>query len=168
MHNASMVAMRQIVEDYDLADGKVVVDVGSYDYNGTYRPLFPGSRYIGADIMAGPNVDVIVGSPEWDALGGADAVISGQTFEHVEDDSTLLGQMHSILKPGGLLCVITPSTGPVHDAPKWYRHYTAESLSGIVRDAGFEVLYCTIDPGAEFHDVCCVAKKMERKKAIYG
>jgi SAM-dependent methyltransferase len=167
MHNASMISMRQIVEDYDLADGKIVVDVGSYDYNGTYRPLFPGSRYIGADITAGPNVDVIVGSKEWNALRDVDAVISGQTFEHVEDDAGLLEQIQPILKPGGLLCVITPSTGPVHDAPKWYRHYTADSLSGIVRGVGFEVLYCTIDPGAEFHDVCCVARKAGRKKGMY-
>lgn len=158
MHETSMITMRKFVEDHDLAEGKVVVDVGSYDHNGTYRGLFPGSTYIGADIVGGPNVSVLVGSREWEALKDVDVVISGQTFEHVEDVPTLLKQVHGILKDGGLLCVIAPSSGPVH-SPPWYRIYSAESMTEVVREAGFTVVSCTIDPGWEFHDCCCIAVK---------
>lgn len=159
MNDLSMSLFRKFVEEHDLAEGKTVVDVGSLDYNGTYRPLFPGSRYVGADIEQGPNVDVIVGSDDWNALKDVDAVISGNTFEHVENESELLGQIYAILKAGGMLCVSAPSVGPAHPAPKWYRYYTEESMTGLLRDAGFEILSCTTDPHPEFMFVTCVARK---------
>ena len=92
MNILSYLLMREFVENCGLREGKRVVDVGSYDVNGTYKGLFAPPKfigdagYIGADIREGPNVDVIVGSLEWDALRDVDAVISGSTFEHVEDD----------------------------------------------------------------------------------
>jgi SAM-dependent methyltransferase len=158
MHETSMITMRKFVEDHGLAEGKVIVDVGSLDMNGTYRGLFNGSTYIGADIMGGPNVSVLVGSMGWDALKDVDAVISGQTFEHVEDVPMLLKQIHGILKDGGLLCVIAPSSGPIH-SPPWYRIYSKESMTEVIEAAGFAVMSCTIDPGWEFHDCCCIAVK---------
>jgi len=169
MHETSLVTMGKVVWKHELDNGKVVVDVGSYNYNGTYRALIEcgGSRYVGADIVPGPNVDVIVGSPEWDALKGADAVISGQTFEHVEDPAALLAQIHGVLKDGGLLCVITPSAGPAHDAPKWYRNYTEEGLRLLIETAGFEMITSKVNPVGEFHDLCCVAKKKVVPAAAY-
>jgi SAM-dependent methyltransferase len=163
-----MSIVRKFAADNDLLEGKVVVDVGSYNYNGTYRPIFePKSKYIGADIYAGPNVDVIVGSPEWDVLKDVDAVVSGNTFEHVKDDALLLQQIHSILKPGGVICISTPSTGPVHDAPKWYRFYSPESISAAVTAAGFSVLSCEIDPHEEFLFINCVARKDQKAKSYH-
>jgi SAM-dependent methyltransferase len=161
MHETSLVTMGKVAWKHGLDAGKVVVDVGSYNYNGTYRHLVEagGSRYVGADVTPGPNVDVIVGSQEWDALKDIDAVISGQTFEHVEDPAALLGQIHCILKAGGILCVITPSAGPAHDAPKWYRNYTEEGLRLLIETAGFEMIESKVNPIGEFHDLCCVAKK---------
>jgi SAM-dependent methyltransferase len=160
--------MRKVVAEHGLAEGKVVIDVGSYNYNGSYRAMIEadGSRYVGADIMPGPNVDVIVGTPEWNALEGVDAVISGQTLEHVEDVPSLMAQMFRILKDGGLLCVITPSAGPAHDAPKWYRNYSEESLRSYVEAVGFKVLSCVVNPAGDFRDCCCVAKKPEPRAAV--
>jgi SAM-dependent methyltransferase len=150
---------KKFVEEYGLAEDKVVVDVGAKDYNGTYRQLFPGSKYVGADIEPGANVDVIVGAAEWDKLKNVDAVISGNTFEHVEDEAMLLAKIHAILKPGGMLWVSAPSVGPQHGAPTWFRYYTEESLSGVIRDAGFAVLSCETDPHPEFMFVTCIARK---------
>jgi SAM-dependent methyltransferase len=161
----SFALMGKYVGKYKLREEKTVVDVGSYDDNGTYRPLFAAPaymgdrRYIGADIREGPNVDLIVGSPEWNALKDVDAVISGSTFEHVEDEATLLGQIHDVLKPGGLFCLQAPSAGPAHDFPAWYRNYSVESMTKIVRDAGFDVLSCEIAPDDEFCFCTCVARK---------
>jgi hypothetical protein len=42
-----------------------VLDVGSYDVNGTYKDIIndPAWTYVGADLAAGPNVDVVLQSP---------------------------------------------------------------------------------------------------------
>jgi SAM-dependent methyltransferase len=161
MHPTSMSTMRLFVESYHLTEGCVIVDIGSYDYNGSYRPLFANgsSKYIGADIIPGPGVDVIVGSDAWNALKDVDAVISGQTFEHVEDVPLLLGQIKEILKPSGLLCIIAPSAGPPHDYPSWYRNFSIETMTGFITDAGFEVISCTIDKKSLWCDCCCIAIK---------
>jgi SAM-dependent methyltransferase len=165
MNILSYLLVREFVEDCGLREGNLVIDVGSYDVNGTYKGLFAppkfigDKRYVGADIRPGPNVDVIVGSPEWYALRGADVVISGSTFEHVEDDKRLMAQIYDILKPEGLLCVQVPSDGPPHDYPSWYRNYSKKALTALARGAGFEVLSCRIHPHPEFKFNTCIARK---------
>ena len=159
MNALSMELMRKVVEEYDLTDGKTVIDVGSYDVNGTYRPLFTSSRYVGADIRPGPNVDVIVDSPEWHALKGADAIVTGSTFEHVEDAPKLMEQMYEVLAPGGVLCVQVPSCGPKHDYPNWYRNYSAGDMASLMEMAGFTVLHTEIDPHPEFMFCTAIARK---------
>ncbi len=39
-----------------------IVDLGSCDYNGNYRPIFaqPPWRYLGVDLSAGKNVDLVL------------------------------------------------------------------------------------------------------------
>ena len=104
MHPTSMATMKKFVEDYNLKDNCVVMDIGSYDTNGSYRELFVGSStvYIGVDIIPGPNVDMIIDSVEWHTLTlDIDAIISGQTLEHVEHVPKLLEQIKERLKPGG-------------------------------------------------------------------
>lgn|GEM_PF-4122092 len=157
MNDLSMNLMRKVVNEHGLRSGKTVVDVGSFDVNGTFRALFDNG-YVGSDLRPGPNVDVIVGSPEWDALKGVDAVISGNTLEHVEDPAALLLQVCELLKPGGLLILQAPSDGPLH-SPPWYRNYSEEDLTGLVRGSGFTVLSSEVDPHPEFLICTCVAKK---------
>lgn len=161
MHQTSMDTMRKFVRDNKLDEGKVVLDIGSYDYNGSYRMLFqsPKSRYIGVDQQYGPGVDLIIDSPAWDFLKDVDAVISGQTFEHVENVSYLLMRIYEVLKPGGLICIITPSEGPVHDYPKWFRNFTIKEMKDYVKTAGFIVDSCKIDKTPPFCDLCCMAHK---------
>lgn len=168
MHQTSMDTMRKFVEGNDLIEGKIVLDVGSYDFNGSYRMLFtsPKSRYIGVDIQYGPGVDLIIDSPAWDFLKDVDAVISGQTFEHVENVPYLLMKIHDVLKPGGLLCIITPSEGPPHDYPGWIRNFTIKEMSNFVKTAGFVVDSCKIDPALPWCDLCCIAHKPENRGEV--
>lgn len=89
---------------------KTVLDVGSYDENGTHRPLIDGRgwHYTGLDIRPGPNVDV-VGQPYVYPFndGSFDVVISGQAMEHVEDLRAWINELVRVLKPGGRLCIVT-------------------------------------------------------------
>ena len=153
-----MELMNQVIEKYDLR-GAIVVDMGSYDVNGTYRPLFSGGKYIGADIIPGPNVDVIVDSEEWQKIENVDAVISGQTIEHVADIPAFMRAINQILKPGGILCIIAPSEGPVHDYPIWVGNFSRERLCQVVRDGGFEILSCTMSEVLPWKLTTCVARK---------
>jgi len=163
MHPTSMATMKKFVEQYNLRNSCVVMDIGSYDYNGSYRTLFEGgsTTYIGVDIIPGPNVNMIIDSVEWHTIKvNVDAVISGQTLEHVEHVPKLLWQIKEKLRPGGLICIIAPSAGPPHDFPSWYRNYSVESMTGFIKDAGFEVLSCTINTESLWCDCCCIAQKL--------
>lgn len=158
MHENSMNLMRDFVEKYDVRKG-TIIDIGSLDICGNYRGLFPGAKYIGVDIIPGGNVDVIMESDAWYAIKNADAVISGQTLEHVADIPKLMSSIFDVLKPGGLICIIAPSAGPPHDYPIWVGHFSIEKMSGIVEKAGFEVLECTVSNVEPFRDVRCIARK---------
>ena len=69
MHPEALEAMTGMVDRF--AQGRTavrpyqVLDVGSLDVNGTYRPLIEGRgwSYCGLDIRRGPNVDVVAADP---------------------------------------------------------------------------------------------------------
>src|SRR5438876_9595793 len=65
----------------------VIIDLGSQDINGSYRPLFalPPWQYLGVDLTSGKNVDVVLADPyDWRELSpeSADVFVTGQTVEH--------------------------------------------------------------------------------------
>ena len=159
MNQTSINMMNEAVEKYGFRDG-IVVDVGSYDINGTYKALFAG-KYIGADNAPGPNVDVLMDSPEFRQIEGVDAVISGQTIEHVADVPAFMAAIFRVLKPGGILCIIAPSEGPAHYYPIWVRNYPEALLREVVAAGGFEILSMTKNEELPWKLVCCVAKKPE-------
>ena len=160
MHQNSVNLMRDFLEKCTM-ELKTVVDIGSLDMNGTYRPMFPNSKYIGVDIVPGKNVDVIMDSPEWDEIEDVDCVVCGQTLEHVADIPELMNSIFNILRPGGLLCMIAPSAGPPHDYPIWVGHFTAESMGKLIEDAGLEVIESVVSEVEPFRDVRCIARKPE-------
>jgi SAM-dependent methyltransferase len=165
MHDNSMKIMEKFVKEYNIKT-ESVVDVGAYDINGTYRPLFPKAKYIGVDTNTGPNVDVVTGSEEWKKLKNIDYVISGQTLEHVADRSTFMAGIFDILKSGGILCIIAPSAGEAHYYPIFTGNVSESEMVELVTNAGFEVISCTLSDVPPFMDNCCIAKKPEVVKPI--
>ncbi len=122
-----------------------IVDLGSQDINGSYRPLFAQSpwRYIGVDLEKGPNVDVVLRDPyAWDELGpgSADVLIAGQTFEHTEFVWETMRQVARALKAGGLCCIIVPSSGPEHRFPLDCWRIYPDGLRALARYAELTVL----------------------------
>lgn len=89
---------------------KTALDVGSYDENGTNRPLTEayGWQCTGVDIRAGANVDIVVQPYHYPFEDNAfDVVLSGQAMEHVEDLRAWIDELVRVLKPGGRLCITT-------------------------------------------------------------
>jgi len=121
--------------------GKSVLEVGSYDVNGTPRsivePMCPAS-YIGVDSQPGPGVDRVVNVDNLDVRFGTrrfDVVISTEMLEHVKDWRTAVFQMKSVTKSGGLLVVTTRSPGfPYHAFPEDHWRFTGDHFRAIFAD----------------------------------
>lgn len=103
-----------------------VLDVGSYNVNGTLRGVVEkrGWTYTGLDIVPGDNVDVVAEHPyEYPfADGFFDAVISCSTMEHVAAIWLWVPELVRILRPGGLLVIVAPNRWKVgHSPPDCWR-----------------------------------------------
>lgn len=148
MHQHSLDSMAQFRREYvdpRRNEPLVIVDIGSADLNGSYRELFalPPWRYIGVDLAAGENVDVVLSDPyRWRELGSAsiDVVVCGQTFEHTEFFWETMLEIARILKPRGLCCIIAPSSGPEHRFPRDCWRIFSDGFSAVARYAGLEVV----------------------------
>jgi len=154
MHPSSLEIMQRLLKQFTpenpLNDGGLV-DVGSYNVNGTYREIaleVPGiHRYTGIDIRKGPNVDFVI-PPEGDwksVTGSYDIVISGQCLEHVAAPWDWIKQVKSICNPGGLIVIIAPWRHDYHPYPIDAWRVFPEGMRALlesaflkVKDAGFD------------------------------
>jgi len=121
MHKESYELMNEMLGHVSGGDSLNVLDVGSYNVNGTFRPLVEnrGWRYTGLDTAAGPNVDVVTKNPfsfPFDD-GAFDVVISGSTMEHVTTIWEWLPELVRVLRPGGFLAIHTHWRFPEHRYP---------------------------------------------------
>jgi SAM-dependent methyltransferase len=75
--------------------------------------------------------------------GSFDGVVAAEVLEHVDDDRAALGEIHRVLRPGGVLVVTVPVDPFRYDwTDLWAGHrrrYTREGLAERLRAAGFEV-----------------------------
>lgn len=159
MHKSSMYNMKnfRIEYLYGRRDLKVL-DVGSRDLNGSYKILFGDHDYIGFDMVLGENVDV----SDWSELkeDSFDVVISGQAFEHIEDDQAVMNEIARVLKQDSYCCIIAPSKGPKHCKPD-YRRYQPDDLRALAEKAGLTVVDLGIDyvSLSEWDDCVLIARK---------
>jgi SAM-dependent methyltransferase len=155
-----------------------ILDVGSQDINGSYRPLFddPHWVYLGADLGPGKNVDIVLRDPyRWVELQSArfDLVVSGQTLEHVEFFWLTMLELERILRPGGWLCLLVPSRGYEHRYPVDCWRFYPDGIRALGRYAGLDVLLAetqwerrgyTVDDSDEWGDTLGVLRKPERRR----
>lgn len=156
MHKSSMDLMRKSLGVVGIPVN--VLDVGSQDVNGTYRGLFgSGVKYVGMDMWAGRNVDLVMDDPYVFPVGDREfeLVISGQAFEHIEFFWLTFLEMCRVCS--GHIIVIAPSNGIVHRYPvDCWRFYpdSWKALERYARRMGYEVelLESGIHTGKEFND----------------
>jgi SAM-dependent methyltransferase len=164
MHQSSYEKMDMLVSKYlDPKKETSILDVGSFDGNGSYRDIFtkcPNFKYEGCDIVDGPNVDFVIlqyDIPKPDET--YDVVISGQTMEHVEFFWNWIIELERVLKKGGLLILIVPSGGPIHRHPVDCWRFNPDGLLAVAKWANIEPLEVNIDLESEWKDCYLVAKK---------
>ena len=104
-------ANRQLVE------GSRVLEIGSYDVNGSVRTLFATSTdYVGVDLSEGPGVDVVSFGHELALPDDAfDLAVSAECFEHDPHWAETFANMVRLTRPGGMVVFTCATRGrPEH------------------------------------------------------
>ena len=137
---------RSVLKPEDIEDRRVL-DVGSYDYNGSFRPIaakLHPREYIGVDLTPGPGVDEVCGADDLVEHFGAesfDCVLCTEMLEHVVDWRSAIWNLKSVLRPGGTLVVTTRSRGfQFHGYPGDYWRYELHDFRLIFADMSIETL----------------------------
>ncbi|MBI1974278.1 MAG: methyltransferase domain-containing protein [Candidatus Zambryskibacteria bacterium] len=121
--------------------GKEVLEAGSYDVNGTLRPLLESygpKEYVGTDIMHGPGVDIVCDAEDLVKHFGDkkfDVIVSTEMLEHAKDWQQVISNLKNVAKPGAIFLLTTRSYGfAYHAYPHDYWRYEKEDMENIFSD----------------------------------
>lgn len=126
-----------------------VLEIGARNINGTVRAWLPWARYIGVDLMPGPDVDVVADGADYQPLTPPDIVICAEVLEHSPRAQALVQHALAIVKPGGavILTCAGPARAPhsAHDGgplqpDEYYRGVSVEDITAWVHEVGGSVL----------------------------
>ena len=158
--------------------GLQVLDVGSYDVNGSYKKLFidKGHNYKGLDMEEGPNVDIKPNSPyKWDEVetDKFDIVVSGQAMEHIEFFWITISEMVRVTKEGGIICLIAPAGFKEHRYPVDCWRFFTDGMVAIARYYELEILHAHSNAAPnvgekEWYSEDCADTMLIAKKAYRG
>jgi hypothetical protein len=138
--------MTQMFADHaNDGQGQKMYDIGSYDHNGSYRAVAArfNWNYIGVDIEAGPNVDIVISDtdkgPKIKELPPMPLIISGQCMEHVKFPWIWLSEIEKILSPSGRLFLIAPAAWPEHRYPIDCWRFLPDGMRALAEHVGLIV-----------------------------
>jgi SAM-dependent methyltransferase len=165
MHPAAYRFVTGVVDKLDVSQ-LTVVELGSYDVNGSVRPLFAGcAGYIGVDLRPGPGVDVVGDAATWGEPEHCDVVVTTETLEHTPAAREIVANAARLLRPGGWVIVTAASPARTPHGvdggqvgAEFYAGVSAAQLLAWLIDAG-------LDPEqvreADGGDVYALARKPE-------
>ena len=112
-------------------------------------------EYIGLDILAGRNVDVVGDAHELSGIFPEKrfvAVFSTSVFEHLAMPWKAVLELNKILLHGGIVYTSTHQTWPPHEEPWDFWRFSQHSWSTLFNVAtGFEVLEAVVGEPARVH-----------------
>lgn len=179
MHASSLENMQRCYEKFvknwqwQVKDIISVIDIGGLNVNGSYADIFSGKKFLyqSADIESNENVDILLNEPYKlpFADNSVDIIISGQAFEHVEFFWLLFAEMVRVLKSEGLMILIAPSAGPIHNFPvDCYRFYP-DAYRALAKYTECNLLEVKLDERGPWKDlvgVFCKRPLSEAKKLL--
>lgn len=174
-----MLRMEWFVQNYLHTNKKHnVLDVGSYNVNGCYKEIFNHEKftYVGLDMEAGPNVDLVPSSTyEWKELSDDqfEVVISGQAFEHIEFFWITMKEMIRVTKEGGLICLIAPNGFAEHRYPVDCWRFFTDGMVALARYYQLEILHVHTNAAPttdykEWYSKDCADSMLVAKKCYSG
>jgi len=94
-----------------------VLEIGSYDVNGSPRYLFPRDvQYVGLDRRPGNGVDIAADARDYDGRESFDLVITAEAMEHDAEPRVIIECAWRALRPGGwLLATAAAPERPPHN-----------------------------------------------------
>lgn len=124
-----------------------ILELGARARSGITRTsLFQNAKYVGFDVVAGVNVDVV---GDAHALSSHfrpaefDAIFSISVFEHLAMPWKVVLECNKVLKVGGLVYVQTHPTWPAHDRPWDFWRFSRHAFDVLFnRVTGFELERC--------------------------
>lgn len=114
MAHAQQLKFVSLVREFFLPSmsGVRVLEIGSYDVNGSIRKIFDGSEYLGADLFEGPGVDVVSSGHLLKMPDESfDLSISSECFEHNPFWIETFNNMNRMTSGSGMVVVTCASRG---------------------------------------------------------
>lgn len=141
----------------------IVLDLGALNVNGSYKPIFSkqGFRYIGADLVEGRGVDLLLADPYKIPLPNAsvDIVLSGQMLEHCEFFWLSFVEMCRVVKPEGYIFLIAPSAGEIHRYPVDCYRFLPDSFYALAKYASCHAVAVWRDERLPWKDLVGVFRR---------
>lgn len=168
MHNSAYNCAQNFYDKY-LSNTKklIVVDFGSYDHNGSLKPIFQNHHYLGLDIENGPNVDLVVHARKTPFFpDSVDVIVSSSCFEHDQLFWVTFLEMCRMLKPNGYIYINAPSKGKYHAYPIDCWRFKLDSWKALetwanINNYNIQLLESYIDENdPEWHDSVGIFKKL--------
>lgn len=128
------------------ADDATLVELGSRDVSGHVRTdrftNYP--QYIGFDVLAGPNVDIVGDAHQLSkhfAPNSVDFMFSISVFEHLMMPWKVALEMNKVLKVGGEAFISTHPTWSPHELPWDFFRFLQNSAQSLFNEyTGFEIV----------------------------
>lgn len=129
MHPTAYKNCAKFAEKYVKAGNKVL-DVGSMDVNGTLKPIFADCDYVGMDIEAGANVDVVQNPWVFPFDDNSfDVVVSSSCLEHDPKFWVTVKEMMRVSR--GYIYLNVPSAQKYHAYPVDCWRFLADSMQAL-------------------------------------
>ena len=142
--------------------GYFVVEIGSQNVQSVTRTLRnvlpPNAEYVGVDMVAGNNVDVVLADPYRLPFetGSVDVCVASSMLEHCEMFWLLFLEVLRVLSPSGLFYLNVPSNGDFHRFPVDCWRFYPDSGNALVmwaRHSGINAALLESYVGAQKSDI---------------
>jgi SAM-dependent methyltransferase len=111
----------------------IVMDVGAKQAR--YRSLVPATEYLTLDLRSDVGADIVGDLHDVKRENASlDTVIATEVLEHCQDPALVVGEIHRILRQGGVCVLSTRFIHPYHPDPHDYFRFSRDGLAYLFRD----------------------------------